>query len=181
MKALQPSWPSEVKSVIETLRSKNWAGLAPDSRAFAVAYLKSYSHIQAARDIGKPGRGLDYIRDPLVSAFIQDLQQDFDEYNFITANWVRQKWVELIPKLMGEEAVPVITSHGEEVKAHKFHSSESIAALRELSKSTKFYADGSAPPGAGGVQVVINMGNMLSGADTSTEGFVIEGDPDVEH
>lgn len=151
-----------IKEMISEMRESNWASLSADRRAFAMAYLRSYSHVQAARDIGRPGKGLVYMRDPQTSAFISDLQEQFEAINLVTDQWVRNKWIEVLPKLMGEEEIMAVTPHGEEVAIKKFHSSETVAALRELGKSTKFYAEGSGNSGEGGVNVTINLGSMVS-------------------
>ena len=127
--------PGETERVIKRMREEKWKDVKPDHMAFALSYLDSMSHVKAARDIGRPGKGLSYIRNPYVLAFIRDLQEDRFANDMVTEGWLRQKYLELLPKLMGEEESEHITSTGLQFSAKRFFPSETRAVLSELGKT----------------------------------------------
>ena len=138
--------PDEIKKVIERMRSTGWADMPVEHRAFVLAYSETYSHIKAAEKLNRSGSwGLKMIRDPLVLAMIQDVQDSYMELNILSENFIRQKWIELLPKLMGEEKVDIILANGAQMSGKKFFANESISVLRELGKSVEnFYKGGDA-------------------------------------
>lgn len=160
------------KEAIDIAKGNNFADLPLNKRAFALSYIMSYNHREAAKEAGfVPDRGISLLRDPMISAFIAHLQDEIHISNVVTADFVRHHMVSLIPKLSGEEEVPMVLPNGEEIIAKKFHSGELINLLKELAKSTKFYEDGSGQ-GNGGVTVNINVAALLGGGHN--EGLIIE-------
>ena len=127
----------DIDSVIEVHRSENWANLSPDRRAFAIAYVETMSHVEAARRVGKPGQGLRYMRDPQTAALIADLQAETFKYNVVTEAFVQQQLIALLPKLMGEEPIALVDKDGVTYEGCKFHASESRAAIASLGDSLK--------------------------------------------
>jgi hypothetical protein len=132
------SYDEEIAVIVERHADEGWKNLRPDFRAFAHAYLESYSHVKAAQVIGKPGLGLRYMRDPVVAAYIVWLQDKYQADNLISENFVAQKLLEIIPKLAGEEDVEIVGRNGEVMTAKKFHAAELIAALKDLSRFARY-------------------------------------------
>ena len=134
--------PEEVKSLIERMRSTGWADLNPRKRAFAISFASTGSHIQTANELNIDTQtALKYTRDAVTMAMVQDIQDSFLEINVISASYVRQKWLELLPKLMGEEDVSLVYRDAP-FTGKKFHASETVALLKELSRSVEnFYKD----------------------------------------
>ena len=157
---ITPYTKEEYHAIIERNEKSDWSDLEPRERAFAYSYLTDYNHRRAANDVGLGAdAGIRYLRRPLVSAFIQFLQERSHIANTITDDFVRTQMLNLLPKLLGQEPVPLVDKDGGEFDALKFHPSESVNLLRELAKSTKFYEGGSGQ--SQGVTVIINNGAML--------------------
>jgi hypothetical protein len=152
-----------VIDLIEEHRENQWQLLDHELKMFAYEYLKEYDHAEAAKISGVGQKhALKTLRNPLVQAFIQDIVEDRQVSTNITQDYVATMWMKLLPKLMGEEEVPMVTASGAMIEAKKFFASESISALREMSKSTKFYEDGS-----GGVN--FNLSLAISSDMTKAE------------
>ncbi len=127
--------PGETSRVIERNRGEKWECLEPHKRMFAIEYMRTMSHVMAAKNIGRAGDGLRYLRDPLVLALISDLQEEYHQTNIITEYWIQAKLMELLPRVMGEEEIPIVLANGLEMTAKKFHASESKAVIDALGNS----------------------------------------------
>lgn len=171
-----------VDASIARNKREDWPDLTPEKRAFALVYVVNYSHRDAAISVGLPAnRGINLIRDPLVAAFIKDIQDKDLIPNLITEDFVRTHMVNLLPKLLGEEEVSLIDKEGEEFSAKKFHAADAVSLLKELAKSTKFYEDGSGGGGGNNVNVNIDLSALLGEDYVPPEyGITIEHDPDSE-
>lgn len=133
-----------VLQLIERHRETYWNNLDSKLKMFAYEYLKEYNHRNSAALAGFPKNdGLRILREPVVQAFIQDITDDRQVTTNITKEYISTMWMRMLPKLMGEEEVAMVTSSGEEKTACKFFASEAVSAIREMGKSTKFYEDGS--------------------------------------
>lgn len=167
-----PDYKGMAKQIVAH-RENAWADFDPKKRMFAYYYLENYNHRQAAERAGfDPKRGLAVSREPLVAALIADLQEQMQLRTTINSDFIRTKWLELLPKLMGEEEVHVVDKDGCSFKVKKFHSADATRALVELGKSTKFYADGSG--GSAAVNISINLAAL--GIEEKSVGVVIEGE-----
>jgi hypothetical protein len=131
----------DVVNLVNRVKSGGWVDMPPENRAFAIAFAETSSYVKAAKAIGQSNSwGHKRMSDPLVLALIADLQMNLASINIITEAFVRQKWVEILPMLMGEIEVPLISSSGVPVEAKRFHASDTVAVLKELSKSVdNFY------------------------------------------
>lgn len=171
-----PDYKAMAKQII-THRENAWADFDPKKRMFAYYYLEDYNHRRAAERAGfPPQKGLALSREPLVAALIADLQEQMQLRTTINADFIRTKWLELLPKLMGEEEVAMVDKEGLQFAAKKFHSADATRALVELGKSTKFYADGSG--GSAPVNISINLKAL--GIEEKDTGVIIEGELDNE-
>lgn len=158
---------------VERQKQLDWADLDPALRAFAHAYMISYNHREAAEAAGySASKGISLVRDPLVSAYVQHLQNQNLVSNVITEDFVRSQYLNLIPKLAGEEDINIVTAIGQELSVKKFHSSELVAVLRELGKSTKFYENGSGQES--GVTINLNLGDVCSDKVRVIDGEVVQ-------
>jgi hypothetical protein len=170
--------PDDLPSLIEEERARGWTGIAEKDKAFAFEYITNgFNHREAAVSIGMaPGSGISKLRHPLVGAFIQYLQEQSNKAKFITQQFVEQQYLEILPKLKGEEEVDIVDiKEGTSFKAKKFHSAELVSTLRDLGKSSGYIAPDTGPKGSM-VNVQINMGNFVG--DDPVE--VIIDDPATE-
>ena len=158
---------NSIQDVIEEHRTDGWQHMDPTLKMFSFEYLNGYDHSAAAVKAGLPKESaLKTLRNPLVQAFLQDVLEDRQIGTNITQDFVSTMWMRLLPKLMGEEEVPMVTAGGASIEAKKFFASESVGALREMSKSTKFYEDGS---GQGGLNLSIAIDANMSPQEASAE------------
>jgi hypothetical protein len=91
--------------------------------------------------------------DPIVRAFIADLQAEVLQHRLINEQWVENQVMEVWPKLMGEETVPLIDKNGGNYLARKFHSAEVVSILKAFGGNKDQKA-------AGGVHISINFDAM---------------------
>jgi len=155
---------------VESLRKDKWASLDPKRKKFVYSYIETYDHCAAAKAAGfSRSQGLSLLRDPLVAAFLNDVQEVMGERSIITRDFINVQWMKILPKLMGEEEVMLgVDKDGIQVEGYKFHAGEATRALTELSKSTNFYAGGT-----GNANVNININLDALGID---EAVTIEGE-----
>ena len=120
-------------------RANGWPDLTEAQKLFGMAYVESYVINTSAMSAGvsavEAGK---WLRDPLMLEFINELQSHLNNRSVITKDFINLQWLKLMPKLMGEEEVPIFDK-GVTVMEKKFHSSEAVSLLKELSKSTDFY------------------------------------------
>jgi len=151
----------ELDALIERNIGNGWEDIEPKRKAFALRYVVDYNHRQAAEDSGfSANSGLKLTREPLLSAFIGELQKQNHITNIITEDFIRTQWLGLIPLLMGEVEVPLgVDSEGDQLTGCKFHPSEMGNVLKEMAKTTKIYDEGSGQ--TGNVNVQINVGDLI--------------------
>jgi phage terminase small subunit len=115
--------------------------LSDAQKQFCMAYVESYTIKRAAKEAGvSSSKASRWLRDPLVLEFIADLQAVLNNRSVISKDFVTIQWLKLMPKLMGEEEVPMIHK-GIAFEEKKFHSNEAVSLLKEISKATNFYGD----------------------------------------
>lgn len=103
-------------------KSSGWHSLPPAEQAFVAAYVnEGYSLRDAAISIGiAEAVCKKYLSRADVRAAIVEVQTELDSIDFLNEKWVRAQLLKLYPKVIGEEAVPIVTAQGEKVNAHKF-------------------------------------------------------------
>lgn len=156
--SLQEQNPEDLKNWLEQNRQNGFADLSPQHRSFCYEYLRTYNHHQAAEEVGVPKvMALRTLKNPLVQAFIAYLNQKKEHFTLIDAAFIEVQYLSLYSKLIGEEEVPLQDKNGDMFLAKKFHASESVSALRDMAKSTKFFKEGS---GQGGVNINFDLGAL---------------------
>ena len=176
MNEVQPTNGSDLEHLIARNRESGWVDLSEREKAFAVEYTTNgFKHKAAAESVGLSD-GLRQLRKPLVGAFIAFLQESSLNAKMITQSFVEQKYLELLPKLMGEEEIPMVDlKTGETFHAKKLHSAEVVSVLRDLGKSSGYIAP-EIGPGGSPVQVNINMGDFVGVPEVVIE----HADPDSD-
>jgi hypothetical protein len=135
-----PKNTTDLQELIEFNRANEWPDLDAQRQLFCMAYMEAYS-LSGACSAAKiePGTGRTWLREPLVLAFIGDLQAHLDSRTVISKDFVHLQWLKVLPKLMGEESVPMIDRAGREYDARRFHAAESVALIKELGKIAGVY------------------------------------------
>lgn len=148
--------PEGLKSWLEQNRLNGFSDLSQAERLFALEYVKTCDRFEAARVSGiAPTRTLRILRDPLVQEFIKHLNDQKQHYSLIDAAFIEVQYLSLYGKLMGEEAVAIVDKENCVHMRHKFHASESVAALRDMAKMSGVYKEEQP-----GVNVNVNLGNV---------------------
>lgn len=153
-------------SVIERHIADGFIDMEERDKAFAVEYVTNgFKHREAAEAVGlSKSVGLTKLREPLVGVFIGHLQEQNNTAKLITMQFVETQYLEILPKLKGEEEIDMVDAKdGRNYRVKKFHSAELVSVLRDLGKSSGYIA-----PDVGEsralVNVQINLGD-LAGKD----------------
>lgn len=129
-----------LETQIDLNRISGWPDLTDRDKLFGIKYVESYSMKEACDHFElSTSRGFVLVREPLLAAFINDLQENMNVRSVICRDFVSLQFLKLMPKLLGEEIVDFVTKDGGTFQARKFHATESVALLREIAKSTDFF------------------------------------------
>ena len=132
---LLPRDLSDLNAAIEYNRKNNW----PDIPARTLVFLHEYSIVgdlsAASKKIGtNNATGYRILRDPLVRARLDDLQENLSNATVITRAFVELQYLETLEQVNGDVEVPNVTKDGDVVMAKRFSSSGKIQVLRDMSQ-----------------------------------------------
>ena len=149
-------------------------GLTHQERMFISRYLMDYDERQAAQAVGLPlHEGLSLLRSPRVVKEIKDRVVTRETLSLLGTDFAATQWLKILPKLFGDEAVPMVTKHGTEYMAKKFFASESVKALIEISHASGL----SKPPGFGANSAPVNIQLNFGGLMTPQPVTVVNAEP----
>ena len=136
-------------------REHGFDALTPLERQFALEFVVSGCTLKAlAAQFECPLATINRMyNDPVVRAFISDMQAEVFQHKLINEQWVEGQVVKIWPQLLGEEPVALVNKCGEAFQAKKFHSQEVTSLL-------KHFGGNNDQKKAGGVYVQINFGAM---------------------
>lgn len=154
---------TETQQLIEYNREAGWPDILVEDKGIAVTFVQcSYSVKETADELNITQHKVRMaIKKPLVASYISALQADDHTINMVNKQFVASSMMRLIPKLMGEEDVPIVLKDGEEVWRKKFHAADLRAVLEYLGSHTDFKSDTKGGD-TGGVNVQINFGDVMS-------------------
>ncbi|QGH73628.1 MAG: terminase small subunit [Podoviridae sp. ctpVR23] len=154
-------------------KENGYADLEANKKAFVFKYLEAYDLAEAASSVGVSREtARKWLREPLVSAFMSEWQQEMGQRSVISRDFVNQMWLKLLPKVMGEEEVAMVDKEGMQYTAKEFDAVAATRVLTELSKSTNFYNEGSGSKAA----VTVNIDLSALGINQEKQiGVTIEG------
>jgi len=136
-----------------------WPTLAVAEQAFVAAYVENnYSLAETSRALEIGTHTLQkLLNKPAIRRAITEVQNDIDSLDFMNEKWVKTQLLKLFPKVMGEEAVPVVNALGDEMEVRKFMPDIAMRILEYVHPKT---TAGKANGNTAAVQVTINMGAM---------------------
>lgn len=139
----------------EEAREGGYVCLTPLQRQVAIEFVTTGNTLkEVAERMRQPVAIIkEAFNDPITRAFIADLQKEFGAHKIVNAAWVESQILRIWPQLVGEEEVYLVNKAGEEIRARKFHGPEVASILKHFSGN----AD---QKKVGGVQVMINFGDM---------------------
>lgn len=159
----------------EKARAEGYTCLSPLERAVAIEFATTGHTVrQVAKDLGQPlGEVRRAFGSPIVRALIHDLHEEIAKHKIINAAWVEQQVMAVWPQLIGEEEVNLVDAKtGEQYSGKKFHASEVASLIRHFSGNKD-------QTNAGGVQVMINFGDMGVDERPPIESVTVKG-PDTD-
>lgn len=133
-------------SRVKQMRSSGWQFLDEKKLAYAVAFVEEgYSHVRAAKRLSiNEDDAIQFQRNPLVIACIQDIQAQVKGVTFLNEAWVDSKIAEIFPMVMGEVDVPFIDPKtGDQMEGKRFMPE---IAIRLLDLKTPKKDSGGLPP-----------------------------------
>jgi len=156
-------------SLVERNRESGFLDLDDQRRAFCIEYVTNgYKHRDAAESVGFPAeRGTRLKREPLVAAYIVDLQNKYLAESVVTKQTLDVHLDELEDIAMGRISIPIVTGSGEKIEAKKFHADLAMKIYAERSKLHGISKDDSKHAA---VNVTINMEGMTGPAEVIIEG-----------
>jgi hypothetical protein len=150
------------KKTMEEQATLGWPDVTDQEKVFVVRYLVDFNHKKAAEESGiDPDKALRVLRDPLINAYTKWLRRGLEARELLTREMVAHHWLEALPKLRGEEEIPLVTKDGQQTKGKKYHASEYVRALVELSRITNLTPE-EIHQSKPSVQVNLNFGGMLA-------------------
>ena len=142
-------------------------------RAFATRYLLDYNEREAAQSVGlSPAQGMALLRDPAVMQHVATLQAAREKFCILGKDFAASQWLEILPKLKGEVAVPLVTKNGSAVEEKKFFASELVRALVEIGNISGLSKPADTGPKKAAVNISLNFAGMASQPTV-----IIESDP----
>jgi hypothetical protein len=157
--------PRSVAGKVARAREEGYIHLTPFQRQFALEFVLSgatLKKIARVMELPRPTVQRMY-NDPVVRAYISDLQKEVAAQRIINDQWVENQILQQMPKLLGEEPVDIVTSKGCHVKRKKYHAAELVSLFKHFGGGQE-----AKQAGAGGVNVQINFGDILSQPPTVT-------------
>lgn len=162
-----PDLPAQHESrfaFVERERLSGFPSLDPVQRQVALDFVLSGSTLKAiAEERQCPLRTIqNMFGDPLLRAFIGELQKEYAAHKMLDGQWVEAQILKNLPKFEGEEAIPVVTREGEQVMRKKWHGKELVAIYKHFGGNPDQKKNG-------GVYVTIDFNRMGVRTDVTAE------------
>lgn len=152
--------PAGVGKAVSIAREEGYINLTPFQRQFAMEFVMSGTTLRKiAKVMDLPLSIVQKMYNtPVVRAYISDLQKEVAAHRLVNDQWVENQIMKIMPKLLGEEAVDIVTAKGCHLRKRKFHAPEITSLLKHFSGSQEQKNTG------GGVNVQINFADILTPA-----------------
>lgn len=166
--------PKEFNNLVLENKANNWPDLDSQQKMFAVHYLETYSAVKASTEAGGMSAhwGRNQLRNPLVMAYIANLQELYNQRSFINKDFINVQMLQHLEVVKGEVAAPFCLADGSQTEGKRYDASQVSKVLTELAKSTKFYVDGSSEK----APVTVNINLAALGIEEKSIGVTIEGE-----
>lgn len=153
-----PSVSGNIEDVVARNKEKGWPDVPAQAKVFVHEYVATgnlndaVARIDSSRKVGSR-----LLRDPLVHAYLQHLQEDLVDHTIITRQFVELEMLQTLDEVSGKVDVPQVTKDGEAFMAPIYNPSSKIALLKEMRSLAG--VSGNQDGDSGGVKVVINLGD----------------------
>jgi len=152
--------PTGISKAVSVARAEGYVNLTPIQRQFALEFVLSGTSLKKiARLMDVPPAFVQRLyNNPIVRAYISDLQKEVAAHKLINDQWVENQIMKIMPKLLGEELVDIVTSKGSHIRKKKFHAPELTSLLKHFGGVQENKGGG----GGNGVNIQINLTDMLT-------------------
>lgn len=134
--------PQEFANFLTEQRQNGYSALSQRDRQFALEFIQTGSYVAAAKAVGVSSQtGARLLKDPLVSSFVNHLNQRKEHYSLIDASFIETQYLVLFAKLSGEEPVDFIDKDGCQQTGRKFDGPAAVSALRDMAKISGNYRE----------------------------------------
>lgn len=163
----------DINVLVERNKSNSWESLSAIQKAIAIRYVENYNPKDVAeflgisRDMVKRN-----LRDPLVSAYIAELQEKQLTSGIIKKDFINQHYLTLLDYAMGREEYLASMPNGTVEMTRKVSMPDAINILREMGKSIGYTADetiGKKAP----VSVTINLSGVFPEQGVTIDGELL--------
>jgi len=153
--------PAGISKAVSVAREEGYINLTPIQRQFALEFVLSgttLKKIARLMDVPVPFVQRMY-NNPVVRAYISDLQKEVAAHRLINDQWVENQIMKVMPKLLGEEPVDIVTPKGQHLRKKKFHGPEVTSILKHFGGVQEQKGTG-----GNGVNIQINFADMMTPA-----------------
>lgn len=165
----------DIPKLVERNRSEGYPDLTPQLKAFAIEYVQCLNHMEAAESIGlSRGRGIRLMRNPLVSAMIQDMQAKMATRAIITREYIESENLELNDIAMGRADTFLLTRDGDVVKEKVHNLPVARAVQADMAKNAGIQNIVIADKGA--VSISINLSSLGVSHEVEVEKPLLDGE-----
>lgn len=148
---------------VERERLSGFPSITPIQRQVALEFVLSGATLKALAEMLEfpLAQVQRMFGDPILRAFISELQKEFAVHRLLTEQWVESQILKNLPKFEGEEPIPVVTREGEQVMRKKWHGKELVAIYKAFGGNPDQKKNG-------GVHVTIDFNAMGVTRDAET-------------
>jgi hypothetical protein len=146
------------QELIDKNRENDWQDLVAQEKVFLHHWCSSFDLKKSAKTakltIAEATR---LLKTPLAKAYVDWLTEGMLTGTVLNREWLELQWLENYSRLVGEETIPYVNRDGDMVMVKKYHASEVITALKEMSKLSGMYSESSTGIGTGGVTINFDL------------------------
>ena len=152
----------EWDTYITTQIDRDWDEFEDKKRAFCDEYLENgYDHCNSAETNGySRKRGHKLLQEPMVQEYIHWMETSRRSRSYISRPFLDAKLLETLDEASGEVDVQMVDKDGVQFQAKKYNGQLKLAILQEMGKMSGI-SKPEIQEGAGGVQVIIDVGALL--------------------
>lgn len=168
-----------LKDLIEKNRENNWPDVTPENKVLASEYSIAGSIKDAAAAVGiKPATASRRLRDPLVSAYLDDILAEIRKDSILSRPFIELQYLETLEQANGDVDIHLVDREGNSFMGKKTDLQSKIAVLKRMEELAGLNGGGGSGD-SGGTHIHFDL-RRFGVSDKEVEGgVVIEGEFDA--
>jgi hypothetical protein len=163
----------DIKVLVERNKNNSWDSLNAIQKAIGIAYVENYNIKDVASSLGLSRENVKKnLRDPLVAAYVADLQEKQLTSGIIKKDFINQHYLTLLDYAMGREEYLAAMPNGEVANTRRVSMPDAINILREMGRSIGYTADENVGKKAP-VSVTINLSGVFPDQGVTIDGELL--------